>query len=399
MPVQVKKTTELVTRLKKLVEIDSPTSNLKGVEKVLAWTEKELKKLGFKTRRIRPEKPVRAPALLFAEKKSKNPNAKVVTLITHADTVFDPVMKFHGFKISKDGKSATGPGVIDDKGGIIIALEGLKNLFASTKSLNITLQFVCAPSEEIGSPGFHPFLSEVGKKTWMALGFEPALESGDIIQTRRGNRWYQIHVQGAEAHSGREPQKGVNAAHELAHKIVGLEKIEKDNPGASIQTGSIGGGTRTNIVCGHAHAKVDVRFADFQTRDQIHSRILSLMSQASIAPSSEGKRAKTSVMLDDDCPPVPSPEKETGAWVDRYLNVLKETEGKVLRAGSGGGSADVNYMSRPGLIILDGLGALGFGMHQTTETLFLDSLQTRSKALTQFLKTVDQTLNSQGGDS
>ncbi|MBL7713974.1 MAG: M20/M25/M40 family metallo-hydrolase [Bdellovibrionales bacterium] len=380
---------DLIGRLKRLVEIDSPTSDFKGVEKVLKWTEAELKRLGFKTRRIRPEKAVKSPALLFAEMKSKSVSAPVITLITHADTVFDS--GFHGFKVSKDRKTATGPGVIDDKGGIVIALEGLR-LFLSRlpkkASAEITLQFICAPSEEIGSPGFHGFLAETGKKTWMALGFEPALETGDIIQTRRGNRWYRIDVQGAEAHSGREPEKGVNAAHELAHKIVGLEKIGIESPGASVQTGIIQGGTRTNVVCGHAHARVDVRYSDFGSRDQVHSRIADLMSRPSTRPSVDGKRAQISLTLDDDCPPVPSPSPDTGRWVDEYLKSLGQAEGKTLKAGSGGGSADVNYMSRPGLIILDGLGATGFGMHQKTETIFLESLKTRSEALADFLSKV-----------
>lgn len=42
-------------------------------------------------------------------------------------------------------------------------------------------------------------------------------------------------------------------------------------------------------------------------------------------------------------------------------------------------------MSRPGLMVIDGLGASGKGLHRSDEQIQLQSLETRSESLSRFL--------------
>ena len=58
-----------------------------------------------------------------------------MNLVTHADTVFDPESGFLNFTLDEAQGIATGPGVIDDKGGIVIALEGLKRFFTRHRAM------------------------------------------------------------------------------------------------------------------------------------------------------------------------------------------------------------------------------------------------------------------------
>jgi glutamate carboxypeptidase len=81
------------------------------------------------------------------------------------------------------------------------------------------LRFISSPNEETGSPGFKEMLKEMSSGSFMALGFEPALDEGAIITGRKGVRWYQIDVKGRDAHAGRNHRFGVNAGVELAGKI------------------------------------------------------------------------------------------------------------------------------------------------------------------------------------
>ena len=67
---------------------------------------------------------------------------------------------------------------------------------------------------------------------------------------------------------------------------------------------------------------------------------------------------------------------------------VEEVEGKPIKAAQSGGTADCNYMSREGLPIIDGLGAIGGGMHTPFEYLHIRSLETRSESLNRFLQLV-----------
>ena len=62
------------------------------------------------------------------------------------------------------------------------------------------------------------FYRELAANTAIAFGLEPALDNGSIIHQRRGNRWYEINVEGREAHAGRSYGTHANAAHDLAAK-------------------------------------------------------------------------------------------------------------------------------------------------------------------------------------
>ena len=122
------------------------------------------------------------------------------------------------------------------------------------------IRLICSPTEEIGSPGFQEFFKKQSATSEIVLGFEPSLEDGSIVESRRGNRWYHIHVHGKEGHAGRDHKHGVNAAHELAFKMVQLHQLTDYNRNLTVSVGQISGGTKYNVICGNAEAKVDVRF-------------------------------------------------------------------------------------------------------------------------------------------
>ena len=66
--------------------------------------------------------------------------------------------------------------------------------------------------------------------------------------------------------------------------------------------------------------------------------------------------------------------------------MIKKIEKRNVSAALSGGAADACYMSRPDLMIIDGLGPTGGGMHTPNEFINLDSLRTRALALTAFLE-------------
>lgn len=377
--------------LRELVAINSGTTNIAGVNRVQDIVAREAKTTGLSVRfETNADGAEKSGKFLVAETGAAG--LRTIDLVTHADTVFETSSGFLDFTLDEKAGRARGPGVIDDKGGIVVALEGLKRWLAKTPSgeRRIRVRLLCAPSEEVGSPGFHDLLARLGREAWMALGFEPAFEDGSIVKSRRGNRWYTIRVQGRAAHSGRYFSQGVNAAHELAFKLVELHGLTDLKRNLTVSTSTLcGGDGKFNIVCAEAEARIDVRFADFETRDQVHRKVEKIIADPHLAPAEDGARPTGSYSLADDCPPFAfTPGAAT--YVDRYIGIVENIERRKIEALKSGGAADVNYMSHPGLIVIDGLGPFGGGMHRTDEFIELSSLETRSEALAQLLTEINR---------
>lgn len=318
---------------------------------------------------------------LFLMGNRKGNSTKTVIFIVHADTVFDPSSSFQKFTVSEDKNIAKGPGVVDDKGGIIVAIEGLKRFLRERKpSFNIV--FLSSPSEEIGSPGLIETFRGLGEKAWMVLGFESALENGSIIESRRGDRWYKIQVTGKEAHAGRAHKNGINACQALSNILSSVSKLTNYKKDVTVSIGRMEGGKdKYNIVCGEAAAKIDTRFTTLPDGMNLHKDIEKILSDSKVAG------AKTRYEIEDDCPPFSS-TKNTKPFIKKYLSILQEIEGRKILAENSGGTADSNYFSKEGAIIIDGLGPVGGKMHTNEEFVILSTLETRAKALNVFLKSL-----------
>ena len=80
-----------IDELTKIVNIKSGTSNIKGVEQTLDYVAERLQKMKFTVERV-PSPSGKYARLLIAKRPSTNP--KFITLLAHADTVFDEPTKF-----------------------------------------------------------------------------------------------------------------------------------------------------------------------------------------------------------------------------------------------------------------------------------------------------------------
>ena len=365
------------TFLKNLVQISSPSLNSKAVQQCHEMMAEELQTFGFKVE-LRKSPDTYGP-LLLAERRGRR--KEFVTCVSHADTV----LPFEGFHPSSDPKLLRASGVIDNKGGITVALGGLREYLSQNDNDALSLRFVSSPNEEVGSVHWLETFRQLSQDSWMALGFEPALDDGSIIHARRGNRWYHVKVTGREAHAGRSYGEHVNAAHELAWKIHRLQKMTNYKLHRSVNVGALQGGRdKFNVVCGQAEAKIDVRFVNFRDRDKMHERILRTFGKKKHVSTCGRYEPETTFEILDDCPPF-SPRFMHRRWIRRYVNAIAEVEGVKPASRLAGGAGDVNHFSRHGIIILDGLGPVGGNMHTVDEFINIPSLTTRAVALSKFL--------------
>ena len=316
----------------------------------------------------------------------KGKSSQYITFIAHADTVFDRLSGFTTYQISADGKTAKGPGVIDDKGGIVVLLSGLKEYLSKNKFPAYSLRVVLSPGEEVGAPELLPLFKKYSSDSALVLGFEPCLDDGSIIDGRRGNRWYSIKVVGREAHAGRAHKEGINACWELAKKLDAISKLTDYSNDLTVSVGHIEGGKdKYNIVCGEASAKIDVRFSSIESRDKFHQKFEKIVKSSSVLSASDKKPASTSFEITDETDPF-SPTPESLKKIKILKILIEKHEERKVSAQKSGGAADTNNFSRQGLPIIDGLGACGGKMHTQDEYIELFTLGSRAKVLSNFLE-------------
>lgn len=367
--------------LLELVQIDSQTKNSEGVNRVQRKLGQKLFSMGFECFFI-PNDESNTGDLLYAVKKGLS--AEQVSFIGHADTVCSPEENFQ-FKIHYASQTLSGPGIGDDKGSLVMALESLKSFFDSHPVHHYTYAFVCSPCEETGSIGFHSFFKEVGEKSKIVFGLEPALFNGSLISSRNGNRWYDIKIKGKAGHAGRFGEPFINAAHHACEFVSRIHLLNDIDNKVKVNVGTMRGGMdRYNVICDSMEIKLDARFPSLEARDEIDRAIKGLIDNSSVECFYTQEKCQTEIVIVDDCPPLPL-EAIHHPLLLKYVEIVEGIEGERCSLEHSGGAADINYFARPGLIYLDGIGPKTKGMHTKNEEMCLKSFYSRQYALTAML--------------
>lgn len=371
--------------LEELLKIDSQTKNIAGVNQVQELLALKLSEMGFHCRSMANSE-AETGNLLYAIKKGIS--SEQVSFIGHADTVCSPSMDFQ-FKINYAAQTLSGPGIGDDKGSLVMALESLKTFFETHPNHFYTYVFVSSPSEESGSIGFHSIFKEIGANSKIVLGLEPALFNGSLISSRNGNRWYNIKIKGRASHAGRFGEPFINAAHHAAEFIAGIHSLNDIENKIKVNVGSISGGMdRYNVICDTVEIKLDARFPCIESRDRIDQAIRGLIDSSSVKCFYTDEKCESTIEVVDDCPPLPL-TNELPEFLKQYAAVVSQIEKEECSLEHSGGAADINYFARPGLIYLDGVGPKTKGMHTKNEVMDLRSFYSRQYALTKMLSYIE----------
>lgn len=370
---------EKLSLLTKLLAIESVTAKIQEVNRAQQILGVHLSGLGFKNRFVQNPK-YQSADLLISEKLGKS--KKVITLVGHADMVS---LGAHPIEMSWSHEKVVAPGIIDNKGGLVIGISALKQFLSQRSTHEFTLRFISSPNEEAGSIGFHDFYKSLRKNSMAVLGLEPALTDGSIISSRRGNRWYDLKIFGKGGHSGRIAKNQINAAHELAHKCVHLMELSQPKKGISVHVNHVVGGRGDyNVICDEAIMKVDARFKTSKQAEELDMKIRRIAKKAYITARDGVTKPYSTLTEADNCPPF-SKNKRSKSFLDFHVGTLKKIENKNIAAQESGGASDVNHLQTEDSIVIDGLGPVGGNMHLPTEWIYLPSLRTRTEALYQLL--------------
>ena len=191
---------EAVAFLEEVVNMNSGTMNLAGVERNGERMATEFQAIGFETRWIGMPEEMNRAGHLFAEKTGTK--GKKLLLIGHLDTVFEEDSPFQTWE--EQDTIALGPGANDMKGGNVVMLYALKALVEAGAIDDAQIIVALHGDEE--STGKPLSISrrdiiEAAKRSDIALGFEGASSLNEGTIARRGASGWRLEVSGRRVHS------------------------------------------------------------------------------------------------------------------------------------------------------------------------------------------------------
>ncbi|MEV4619384.1 M20 family metallopeptidase [Asanoa sp. NPDC049573] len=286
-------------------------------------------------------------------------------VLCHYDTVWD-AGTLDGWPFTVADGVARGPGVFDMKAGLVQALWAVRALDAAGLA-RPPLRFVLNGDEELGSIASRPVLEAAADGVTAALVLEPGVD-GALKTARKGIGFFQVDVTGVEAHAGLDPEKGASAIDELARIVLALRALQDLGRGTSVNVGTIAGGTRNNVIAGHAVATIDVRVTDPAEAARVDAAL------AAVRPTDP----RLGITVGGGWNRPPMPRTPGIAAMFELARGIAAGLGEDLGERAVGGGSDANFLAALGVPLLDGLGAVGAGAHARDEHIDIDATVARA---------------------
>jgi glutamate carboxypeptidase len=360
--------------LKEIVDIDSGTGDVEGGMKVEAVLIPRLIELGADVRTELAEAPG-LPSNLVAVFRGTGKGR--ILVVAHIDTVFGPgTVAQRPFSVV-DGR-AHGPGVGDEKAGVVCAISAIKILHDLAFKNYATITLLLDDSEERGSPGSKELIKTLARQSDVEFNMEPGDPPDALTVWRKGSTAVQIEVKGRAAHAGMAPQNGRNAALELIHQISLLEgAFPHSGDGTTVNLTILKSGERNNIIPDLAEATFSVRYRSKKDFDAVLTKI-----EAGIATTLVPDTTVT-VTHSPAFPPL-TENPQIDALAARARAIYAEI-GKTVELSGNGGASESALAMNEGTPALDGLGFVGGDFHTDHEWIDLASVTPRLYLFTRLL--------------
>jgi len=357
--------------LRELVEVESPSGDAAAIGRCAQVVADWLGQL------VGPEELElgshdEVPYLRMRTRRSEIPG---VLLLAHLDTVwatgsFQPL-----FEIS-EGR-ASGPGVFDMKGGVVIAVAAMAAMRElGLGSLPVTL--LCTGDEEVGSRASRQLIEEEARRSEAVLVLEPPAV-GAVKVARKGVGDYLLRVKGRAAHAGLEPERGINSVVELAALVGRVAAAARPELGTTVTPTVFHGGLRTNVVPAVAELRVDVRFSTSLEAQRVDAELRTL------TPSHP--EAVLELLGGANRPPL---EAEASENLFKLARTVAAGLGwPELRGATVGGGSDGNFTAAIGIPTLDGMGIVGGNAHSAGEWADPASIPARAALLAGCIQAIE----------
>ncbi|MGO2132831.1 MAG: glutamate carboxypeptidase [Halomonas sp.] len=402
----------LIESLRDMVEIESGSDDIEGLERMARYTEDSLRALGADTRRI-PATNDMPPGLVRGV--FKGSGTLNVALLAHMDTVYQPgILELEPWR--RDGNRIYGPGIADDKGGIAVILNSLAILQKMGWDDYDTLTVQFNADEEIGSPGSGTIIAELGSENDVVLSYEPSPSkevagSEGVLLSAAGTASMSMVVHGRAAHAGAAQEDGRNALIELAHQLVQTRDIADSVPGSQLNWTSAESGTARNQIPGQAQAGADVRITRKGAAEELLEAVRVRVEESPLIPDTypavsleilrpmfeAGERGRALAELAQSIYSELG-EGKLGQEKTRSMPTENAVRRSLLLIPGTTGGTDAGFAASSGkAAVLEGMGLAGWGYHASNEYIEVDSIVPRLYLTTRMLEILGHDFNRDHG--
>jgi acetylornithine deacetylase len=314
---------------------------------------------------------------LIARLRPRNRIRRTILLAPHLDTVGADGTRF--IPQRKNGH-LHGRGVCDTKGSVAAMLSALCEL-ANSKSRPLETEIVFAGliDEEHAQAGSRAMAAS-GLKADLAIVGEPTRLQ--VVTAHKGSLWLELETRGNAAH-GATPQFGKNAIREMARIVDALETDyaaqlrKRKHPllgSATVNVGTIFGGTQPNIVPDHCAISVDRRTLPGETEATVKREMTTFLRAGRLS----AKVSNTKL-----APAVPLETNYKLPLVQKFLKSVGQTK-----------PAGVHFFCDAAVLSAGGIPSVVFGpgdiaqAHTADEWVSLAELERGKNLLLNFLKSL-----------
>ncbi|MFL6427131.1 MAG: M20 family metallopeptidase [Acidobacteriaceae bacterium] len=362
----------MLERVSALVLRESPTSDSDAVNAgqmmVAGWAEE----LGG---RVTNHARDGSGGILEVQFGNPEDRRKPVMLLGHLDTVW-PVGTLARMPWRVEDGWAYGPGVLDMKAGVVMALAAMRLVREADGDRPVVL--LVSGDEETGSRHSRELIEEIAKECRAVFVLEPGQGPDGAYKTaRKGVGQFRLEIAGVPSHSGVDFGAGHSAVRELAWQIEQISALTDLDRGTTLNVGVVGGGTQSNVVAASAWADIDLRVKTIADAEAVTARMQEL----------KPRDPRCTLRLSGGLNRPPMERTPGTAALFEHARELASTLGFALEEAATGGGSDGNFTSAVGVPTLDGMGAIGKGAHAHDESIRIDSLVTRTALLAAMIAT------------
>lgn len=366
----------LRTRLKALVEIESPSDDAAAVNRAHDLVQGWVEAMGATVNRYPNQTHGDVMEVRFAGSASHKP----VLLLGHLDTVWPmgtlAKMPYREAEDEAGQMRIWGPGTLDMKCGVMMCLAAIEALQKEGRTMP-PIVLLLNPDEEVGSTVSRAHTERLALESGAVFVTEPAqgLSPAAYKTARKGVGDYHLRVRGLAAHAGVDFQKGHSAVLELSRLLLKVATFTDLEIGLTVNPGVIGGGTRGNVIAAEAWADVDVRIARLSDAKALDEKFQALRC--------EDPACTLEITGGINRPPM---ERSAGTVaLFETAKGIAQTMGFALTEAATGGGSDGNFTAGLGIPTLDGMGAVGEGAHAPHESFLLKDLEPRTVLLAEMI--------------
>lgn len=354
--------------LKQLVNIETGTGDKVGMAEMANYLEQNLRSLGADVTRYKAADGVAGENIVG---RLQGTGGKRLLLIAHMDTVY-PRGTLASAPFRVEGDKAYGPGVADDKSGIMVILDSLRLLKQRGFHDYGAITVLFNTDEEQGSLGSRDLLAKLAKSSDYILSFEPTVLNPEVLtRGTSGIGRVTVDVTGRAAHAGAAPEQGINALVEAADIVSRTADLDQGPGKLRFNWTVMKAGDVYNVVPAHATLVADVRYPTQASFDAT----LKVLKERLATPRLPG--AKIKLTVDPGRPPFTA-DAQSVALIERAKRIYQSIGFDLHVVPVTGGGTDAAYAAQSDKPVIEALGLPGFGYHtNSAEYVYVSAIPRR----------------------